>query len=72
MIGALLGHSNVQTTARYAHLADDPVRIAARNIANSIAAAMRRKPAPNGVGLDVPSRAGARSRIFNQHLPRSA
>lgn len=26
MIGALLGHSQVSTTARYAHLADDPLR----------------------------------------------
>ncbi len=26
MIGALLGHSNPQTTARYAHLTDDPLR----------------------------------------------
>ena len=26
VIGALLGHSQPQTTARYAHLADDPLR----------------------------------------------
>ncbi len=26
MIGALLGHTQVSTTARYAHLADDPLR----------------------------------------------
>ena len=26
MIGALLGHSQLQTTARYAHLAADPLR----------------------------------------------
>jgi integrase len=38
MIGKLLGHSQVQTTARYAHLAGDPVRAAANDIANSIAA----------------------------------
>jgi site-specific recombinase XerD len=29
MIGKLLGHSQMQTTARYAHLADDPVQGAA-------------------------------------------
>jgi integrase len=29
MIGKLLGHTQVQTTARYAHLADEPVRSAA-------------------------------------------
>jgi hypothetical protein len=28
MIGKLLGHTQVQTTARYAHLARDPVKIA--------------------------------------------
>lgn len=29
MVGRLLGHSQIQTTMRYAHLADDPVRAAA-------------------------------------------
>lgn len=37
MIGKLLGHSQVQTTARYAHLAGDPVREAANNVAELIA-----------------------------------
>ena len=37
MIGKLLGHSHVQTTARYAHLADDPVKAAADRIASRIA-----------------------------------
>ena len=37
MIGKLLGHSQVQTTARYAHLADDPVKAAADRIASRIA-----------------------------------
>ena len=36
-IGRLLGHSQVQTTARYAHLADDLVRTAANRIADYIA-----------------------------------
>lgn len=36
----LLGHSQVATTQRYAHLADDPLRQAADAIANKIAAAM--------------------------------
>ena len=40
MIGKLLGHADVKTTARYAHLADDPVKQAAARISNSIAAAM--------------------------------
>ena len=38
MIGKLLGHSQVQTTARYAHLAGDPVRAAANDVAAVIAA----------------------------------
>ena len=37
MIGKLLGHAQVQTTARYAHLADDPVKAAANRIASRIA-----------------------------------
>ncbi len=37
MIGKLLGHTQVQTTARYAHLADDPVKSAANRIASRIA-----------------------------------
>ena len=38
MIGKLLGHSQVETTARYAHLARDSVQEAAERIAGSIAA----------------------------------
>jgi integrase len=41
IIGALLGHSQPATTARYAHLADDPLRAAGDRIAGQIAAAMR-------------------------------
>ena len=37
MIGRLLGHRKVQTTARYAHLANDPVKTAADRIASRIA-----------------------------------
>ena len=36
MIGKLLGHSKVQTTARYAHLAADPVQSAANRISSRI------------------------------------
>ena len=39
MIGKLLGHTQVQTTARYAHLANDPVKSAANRIASRIAEA---------------------------------
>jgi integrase len=40
MIGKLLGHSQVATTFRYAHLGDDPVRRASETVGNAIAAAM--------------------------------
>jgi integrase len=40
MIGKLLGHTQVQTTARYAHLAADPVRLAADQVAGAIASSM--------------------------------
>lgn len=40
LIGSLLGHSQPQTTARYAHFADDPRRAAANAVATSIAASM--------------------------------
>lgn len=40
MIGRLLGHSQPTTTARYAHLADDPLRAAAEAAAGKIAGAM--------------------------------
>ena len=36
MIGKLLGHTQVQTTARYAHLAAEPVRIAADAVAQNL------------------------------------
>ena len=38
MIGKLLGHRKVQTTARYAHLARDSVKAAAERVAESLAA----------------------------------
>lgn len=37
IIGKLLGHTQVQTTARYAHLAADPVRVAADQVSGQIA-----------------------------------
>jgi len=40
MIGKLLGHTQVQTTARYAHLASDPVKSAAEKISERIAEAV--------------------------------
>ena len=42
MIGRLLGHSQVQTTARYAHLARDSVHEAARRVSDRIEAGLYR------------------------------
>ena len=40
IIGKLLGHTQVQTTARYAHLANNPVQLAADRISDDIARAL--------------------------------
>ena len=40
MIGKLLGHTQVQTTAKYAHLASDPVKQAATKISDRLALAL--------------------------------
>ncbi len=40
MVGRLLGHTQLQTTMRYAHLADDPVRQAAEENAAALGAAL--------------------------------
>lgn len=45
IIGAMLGHSQPQTTARYAHVADDPMQAASRMIAGKVEAAMSGKTA---------------------------
>jgi len=40
MVGKLLGHSQIQTTMRYAHLADDPVNRAAEENATRLSEAL--------------------------------
>jgi integrase len=40
LVGALLGHRQPATTARYAHLADDPVRATSEAIAERVATAL--------------------------------
>jgi site-specific recombinase XerD len=57
VIGAILGHADVNTTKRYAHLADDPVKFAADNIARTIQAALSGR-----VGAAVVSVAASRRR----------
>jgi integrase len=44
ILGALLGHKTPATTARYAHLANDPLRAVADRIAGEIAAALDGRP----------------------------
>ena len=46
IIGAILGHADTATTAKYAHLANDPVRRASERIGGDIAAAMGEAPSP--------------------------
>jgi site-specific recombinase XerD len=46
MIGKLVGHSQPQTTQRYAHLADDPVSELNNEVSARIAAAIGSRP-PN-------------------------
>ena len=65
MIGKLLGHTQVQTTARYAHLANDPVKTAAGRVSDTIGAAMlgrksspkRRARSRSGAAGENPKRA---------------
>jgi hypothetical protein len=40
MIGKLLGHTHPLTTARYAHLADNPLRQLNQKVSDAIASAM--------------------------------
>jgi hypothetical protein len=40
MIGKMLGHTQAQTTQRYAHLAADPLKRAVDTVTSDIAAAM--------------------------------
>jgi integrase len=49
MIGKLLGHGHTQTTARYAHLADDPLHQLNQQVGEDIAAAMAGTRSPTGV-----------------------
>jgi integrase len=44
LIGGVLGHKSHQTTARYAHLSDDPVRASSEQIADRIAQALEGAP----------------------------
>ena len=49
MIGKLLGHNHVHTTARYAHLARDSVKAAAERVSDSLAVDLDNPPNPSAV-----------------------
>ncbi|MDP7560362.1 MAG: site-specific integrase, partial [Planctomycetota bacterium] len=49
IIGKMLGHSQAETTQRYAHLADDPLRDAADSVSSRIAASMEGHKTPDNV-----------------------
>ena len=51
VIGRLLGHTTPSTTARYSHLADDPLRRAVETIGSTIDGAMNRKAGAGVVRL---------------------
>ncbi len=54
VIGALLGHAQPRTTARYAHLFDDPLREATERVGAIVEAA--RKPAEKPLSRTEPDR----------------
>jgi integrase len=54
VLGAILGHRHPATTARYAHLDDDPRRAAAARISNQIAADLNGQPAGEVIPFKKP------------------
>lgn len=60
IIGKMLGHTQAQTTARYAHLSNDPVAAAAATVASKIADAMNGRRAdpgkPSAEVVEMPKR----------------
>jgi integrase len=54
VIGKLLGHKRAETTSRYAHIAADPLRIAADAIASQLAAKLGDQPGSAALGKPIP------------------
>ena len=61
VIGKMLGHSHPATTARYAHLADDPVKAASDAVGRHIAAAM--EGGLRGDVVDLPRSGTAKPKV---------
>ena len=57
LIGAVLGHHDQATTARYAHLSDDPRQATAERVSNRISAIMESKPSGTVIPLSETRRA---------------
>jgi len=55
MIGKLLGHTQTQTTARYAHLAIDPVLEAASKVTDELGGLLALPPPSDPTTIDVPA-----------------
>jgi integrase len=51
MIGKLLGHANPATTARYAHLVDDPLKRVSDNVGKRLSAAF--KPTDQQIAAEI-------------------
>ena len=56
IICAILGHADVKTTSRYAHLADDPVKRAADAISKSVQAAFATNPSAEVIAISAGKR----------------
>ena len=62
VIGAILGHADVKTTSRYAHLADDPVKVAANGISKSVQAAFSGQASAEVIAIGGGKRPGSAGR----------
>lgn len=51
MVGKLLGHTQIQTTMRYAHLADDPIKKAANLVADTFGSAITPQSSANVINI---------------------
>jgi hypothetical protein len=71
VIGRLLGHISSQTTERYAHLGDDPLRRAANSIAATISAAIDPHSDNSIIVRQLSPRQGGKAETIDTVLPRA-
>ena len=72
MIGRLLGHTDVGSTARYAHLARDAEKVAVVRVGDSIAADILRMEPDAALGTDLAAEDGTRHAKRPRPQPASA